>query len=335
MKLRIMGSVRRALVATGMAFALLGHTGQSAQAAAAAENYPSKPINFIIGYKGVSEVFSRVVAEHLQRELGQPVIVMPHPGASGSIAAGLLARAEPDGYTVGMVISNLATNSILQKSLDYDPLKSFEPISMMGTVPIVMAINPKAAGGITDFKSFISDAKAHPDKYAFGQAGALGMTHLTGELLKRDAKIEMVSVSYRGGGAALIDLLGGQIAVQFPTVTLIGPHYLDKDARVKVVAISSKERSAVMPDVPTFVELGYPDMVVSEWYALMAPAGTPKPIIDKLNAALKKVLAQPDVKNKIFGMEIAASDPAAVTGLIQSEIQRWTKLIQDVDLKLE
>lgn len=335
MKLRIMGSVRRTLVTAGMAFAMLGHIGQSAQAAAAVENYPSKPINFIIGYKGVSEVFSRVVAEHLQRELGQPVIVMPHPGASGSIAAGLLARAEPDGYTVGMVISNLATNSILQKSLDYDPLKSFEPISMMGTVPIVMAINPKAAGGITDFKSFVSDAKAHPDKYAFGQAGALGMTHLTGELLKRDAKIEMVSVSYRGGGAALIDLLGGQIAVQFPTVTLIGPQYLDKDARVKVVAISSKERSAVMPDVPTFVELGYPDMVVSEWYALMAPAGTPKPIIDKLNAALKKVLAQPDVKNKILGMEIAGSDPGAVTSLIQSEIQRWTKLIQDVDLKLE
>lgn len=335
MKLRIMGSVRRTLVTAGMAFAMLGHIGQSAQAAAAVENYPSKPINFIIGYKGVSEVFSRVVAEHLQRELGQPVIVMPHPGASGSIAAGLLARAEPDGYTVGMVISNLATNSILQKSLDYDPLKSFEPISMMGTVPIVMAINPKAAGGITDFKSFVSDAKAHPDKYAFGQAGALGMTHLTGELLKRDAKIEMVSVSYRGGGAALIDLLGGQIAVQFPTVTLIGPQYLDKDARVKVVAISSKERSAVMPDVPTFVELGYPDMVVSEWYALMAPAGTPKPIIDKLNAALKKVLAQPEVRNKILGMEIAASDPGAVTSLIQSEIQRWTKLIQDVDLKLE
>lgn len=329
MEFRITGRIRRILAAAGVALGMVSHT------ALAADNYPSKPINFIIGYKGVSEVFSRVVAEHLQRELGQPVIVMPHPGASGSIAAGLLARAEPDGYTVGMVISNLATNSILQKSLDYDPLKSFEPISMMGSVPIVMAINPKAAGGITDFKTFVSDAKAHPDKYAFGQAGALGMTHLTGELLKRDAQIKMISVSYRGGGAALIDLLGGQIAVQFPTVTLIGPQYLDKDARVKVVAISSQTRSPVMPDVPTFTELGYPNMVVSEWYALMAPAGTPKPIVDKLNAALTKVLALPDVKNKILGMEIGASEPAAVTRLIQSEIKRWTQLIQDVDLKLE
>ncbi|CAB3818867.1 ABC transporter substrate-binding protein [Achromobacter denitrificans] len=320
--------LRRALAAS-LAFGIMSG------AALAADTYPSKPINFLIGYKGVSEVFSRVIAEKLQQELGQPVIVMPHPGASGGIAAGMLARAAPDGYTVGMVISNLATNSILQKDLEYDPIKSFEPISMMGTVPIVMAINPKAAGGIADFKTFVADAKAHPDKYAFGQAGALGMTHLTGELLKRDAHIKMISVSYRGGGAALVDLMGGQIAAQFPTVTLIGPHYQSKDPRVKVVAISARERSPVMPDVPTFTELGYPGIVVSEWYALMAPAGTPKPIVDRLNAALRKVLDQPDVKDKILGMDVAGSDPQAVTQLIRSEIERWSALIHEVGLKLE
>ena len=319
----------RRTLALGLTFGIMSCAAQ------AADDYPSKPINFIIGYKGVSEVFSRVVAEHLQQELGQSVIVMPHPGASGAIAAGMVARAQPDGYTVGMVISNLATNSILKKDQGYDPIKSFEPISMMGTVPIVMATNPAVTGGIGDLKTFVTDAKAHPEKYAFAQAGALGMTHLTGELLKRDAGIKMVSVSYGGGGAALIDLLGGQIGIQFPTVTLINPYYQSKDARIKVLAISSKNRSKLMPDVPTFTELGYPNMVVNEWYALMAPAGTPRPIIGKLNAALNKVLARPDVRDKIVGMDVAGSSPEAVTELMKSEIERWTSLIQEVGLKLE
>lgn len=298
------------------------------------QNYPQKPVTLLIGFSGVSDVFARVIGQRLSERLGQPVIVDSRPGASGAISSAALAKAKPDGYTLGFVISTHTTNPYIQKSLPYDTLSAFTPISMLGRVPVTLVANPKSSG-IQDFAQFREQAESIEGGLSYGSAGTGGMTHLTGELLQRAMGVDMVHISYRGGAAAITNLLGGQIPVQFPTVTLIHPMYQAKDDRIKVVAIASATRSTAMPDVPTFVELGYPDVVVDEWYALMAPAGTPQPIVRKLNQVINEVLLLPDVQQKIVGMNVAGSSPEEVDVFIRSEMARWSKIIADPKFKLE
>jgi tripartite-type tricarboxylate transporter receptor subunit TctC len=295
--------------------------------------YPSKPIRIVIGNAAgaVSDTFTRLIGAQLAAKWGQPVVVEAKPGASGAIAAAMVAKAPPDGYTLGMVISTHSTNPYLQKDLSYDAQKSFAPITMLGRVPTVLSVHPSA--GIKDLADLIAKAKVDASKFAFGSAGTGGMTHMAGELLNATAGIRLLHVPYKGGAAALNDLRGGQIPMQFSTVGLITPHH--REGRIRSIAVASKARVSALPDVPTFAELGYPDVVVEEWYALLAPAGTPEPIIAKLSREINEILKGREIKEKMIGMNVEGSTPAEAAAFIASEMARWSKIIATNNIRME
>ncbi len=296
-------------------------------------NYPDRPIRILIGfaYGSITDVFSRILGQKLQEKWGQPVIVESRAGASGAIQTAALAKAKPDGYTIGIVISTHATNPFFQPQLPYDALRDFAPITMLGRVPIVMTVNPSVIKETV--AQIVAKSKESPRSFSFGSAGTGGMTHLAGELFKRAAGIDIVHVSYKGGAAALKDLLGGQIPLEFSTVGLVAA--LHKSGKLKTVAIASKTRSAALPDVPTFTELGFPEVVVEEWYAMVAPAGTPAPILLRLNTEIGAILKMPDVQRKMTGMDLGGSTPGELDSFIRSEAERWSKLISAANLKME
>jgi tripartite-type tricarboxylate transporter receptor subunit TctC len=305
--------------------------------AQSSEGYPLKPITLLIGFSGVSDIFARAIGMKLQERLGQPVVVELKPGASGVISTSALSKAKPDGYTIGIVISNHATNPFLQQ-LPYDTMKSFAPISMLGRVPIALTISTRANGAVssaTSLEEFVTQARQSVPGVSFASAGTGGMTHLTGELFKNIFKIDMVHIPYKGGAPALNDLLGGQVQIQFPTTALISRFHQNKDERLRVLAVASEVRVSSMPDVPTFKELGFGELVVSEWYALMAPAGTPSQIINKLSQAVIEVMKHPEVQSKVPGMVTAGSRPEEVDTFLKTEMQRWSKLIIDSNIKME
>lgn len=291
-----------------------------------AADYPNKPITYVIGFSGVSDAFSRAIGGHLQKRLGQPIIVDSKLGAQGDIAATAVARAKPDGYTVGMVISNLVTNPLMGRS-KLDPVKDFAQISMLGKVPVAMVISTQANPS-RSLKEFIDLAISNPASASFASAGTGGMTHLTGALLNKEANINMVNIPYKGGGQAINDLLGGQVPAQFFTTTL-GSRYIG-DERVKFLALASDERIPEMPDLPTFKELGYPAVNVNEWYALVAPAGTPPAIIDKLNKEIVEILKEPDVARIMPTMITKGTTPNEVRDFMQAEAKRWAPFIKEL-----
>ncbi len=290
------------------------------------DRYPDRPITYVIGFSGISDAFARAIGGHLQNRLGQPIVIESKLGAQGEIAAAAVARAKPDGYTLGMVISNIVTNPLMGKS-KFDPIKDFSQISMLGKVPISLVIST-SANRSQDLKQFIDMAIANPASASFASAGMGGMTHLTGALLNKEAGIKMVNIPYKGGGPALNDLLGGQVPSQFMTTTL-SLRYLD-DQRVKFLAVASDERIPEMPDVPTFKELGYPAVNVNEWYALVAPAGTPPAIIDKLNKEIVEILKEPDVAKIMPTMITKGSTPQEVRDFMQAEATRWAPFIKEL-----
>jgi tripartite-type tricarboxylate transporter receptor subunit TctC len=202
---------------------------------------------------------------------------------------------------------------------------------MLGRVPTVLSVHPSA--GIKDLADLIAKAKVDASKFAFGSAGTGGMTHMAGELLNATAGIRLLHVPYKGGAAALNDLCGGQIPMQFSTVGLITPHH--REGRIRSIAVASKARVSALSDVPTFAELGYPDVVVEEWYALLAPAGTPEPIIAKLSREINEILKGREIKEKMIGMNVEGSTPAEAAAFIASEMARWSKIIATNNIRME
>lgn len=312
---------------------LIAATTWSAQVSGQSADFPNRPIRIVIGNGagGTSDIFMRLLGQHLTKKWGQPVIVEAKPGAGGAIASSELARAKPDGYTLGMVISNHATNPYLQKNMAYDTVKSFASVSMLAQVPTILSASK--ASGITSFDDVVARSKSEKGGLPFGSAGAGGMTHLVGELLKESAGLSLFHVPYKGGAAALNDLLGGQLTMMFSTVRLVAQHH--QDGSVRAIAVASRERDEALPDVPTFAELGFPDVVVEEWYAMLAPAGTPSDVIAKLNKAINEILKEPELKEKMVGMNLVGSTPAELDSFIESEMERWSRVISAADLRME
>ena len=300
---------------------------------AQADNYPNKPIKIIIGNAAgaVSDTFTRLIAMQLQSLWGQPVIVEARPGGSGSIAAALVAKAPPDGYTLAMVISTHSTNPFLMKDPGFDTQNSFVPVTMLGRTPTVLSVN--SATGITSLRELVLRAKADPSKFAFASAGTGGMTHMVGELFNVTAGTKLLHVPYKGGAPALNDLLGGQIPLQFSTAGLIAAH--QSNPRIKSIAVAATVRIPSLPNVPTFSELGYPEIVVEEWYALVAPTGTPESVIQKINREINTILKQPSIREKMAGMDVAGSSPSEAGSFINSEMSRWSKIIQLNNIKAD
>lgn len=300
-------------------------------AQSAADKYPDKPIKIIVPFAagGPVDTLARAIGQKMQEHWGQPVLIELRPGASTLIGTTALARSPADGYTLIISVSNHTTNPAMHSTMPYDTLKDFQSIGLMARTPIVAYANPGfEANNLTELVAF---AKRQPNVISFGSAGTGSMTHLTAELLKQKAGIDMQHVVYKGGTPALMDTIAGHIPMTFATVGQAWEQY--KSKKVKPLGISSEKRYPSMPDIPTFKEQGV-DVVTTEWLGLLAPAGTPPDIVAKLNAEIRRIVALPGLGNRLSAMELVSSTPEELDVFIRSEMDRWAPLIRQLGIKV-
>jgi tripartite-type tricarboxylate transporter receptor subunit TctC len=298
--------------------------------AQAADRYPAKPIRIIVPFApgGSVDIVARLIGQDLTEAWGQPVVVETRPGAGTMIGTQAAARAEPDGYTLLVTVSNHASNPALHDKMAYDALADFEFISLLARAHVVIYSNPKFPPA--NLKELIADAKSNPGKLSFGSAGPGSMTHLVAELLKIQAGIEMTHVVYRGGTPAMNDAIAGQIPMTFATVLQGLAQY--KGGMLRALGVTSQTRYPPIPDVPTFQEQGV-DLVASEWYVLLAPAKTPRPIVDKLNAEIRRMMALPSTGDRLPAIELTSSTPDEARDFVRGELARWGPVIKKLGLK--
>jgi tripartite-type tricarboxylate transporter receptor subunit TctC len=320
--------VRRFLIAAFAACLLAPATAQ----AQSADKYPEKQIRIIVPYPpgGSVDVLGRLLAQRMQENWNQTVIVENRPGAGTMIGTAAAAKSEPDGYTLIIVVSGHTTNPALYSSMQYDGLKDFAPIALLARTPVVLYAHPSLPA--KDAKELVALGKAGTHKLNFGSAGVGSMTHLTGELIKSLTGTEMLHIVYRGGTPAMNDLLAGHLPLQFATVAQALPQY--KAGQLRALGISSAARYASVPEISTFKEQGI-DVVTTEWYGLLAPAGTPRPIVDKLNAEMKRITALPGMGDRLSAIELTHSTPEELGDFIKVETERWAKVIKQLGLKGE
>lgn len=302
-------------------------------AAAQTAAWPARPVRLVVPYvpAGATDLVSRLIAEQLSTRLGQQVVVDNRPGATGTIAFTGVAESAPDGYTLITSADSLTLLPSAYKNLKFDPRSSFSPISLMSTQPLVLAVH--AATPAKSVKDFIALAKAKP--LSFGTSGTGTSQHLSGELIKKMTGIDMIHIPYKGGGQAIVELSGGQVPAAVLGSSTVIPQ--TKTGRVRILAVTSKKRSAALPDVPTLDESGLKGFDVYQWTAMLAPAKTPKAIINRLNSEVTTILKQPAVSEKLqaAGFEPQPGSPEEVSKLISEGMARWSKLIQELKLDLK
>ena len=299
-----------------------------------AKDYPSKPIRFVVPYPpaGGTDVVARILSEPLGSTLGQPIIIDNRGGAAGNLGTDIAAKAPADGYTILFTLSSHTINPKLYEKLPFDVERDFVPISLAALSPQILVANPSVP--VNNVRELIALAKAQPGKLNYASVGTGSPGHIAGELLKLKTGIDIVHVPYKGGGPAVTDTLGGQVQLLF--VTLPAAMQYVKAGKLKALAIASDKRSAVAPDIPTIAET-VPDCVVNSWYGALAPAKTPPAIVAKLQAAFAKVLALPDVKEKLFaqGAEAQSSTSAEFGQRIHDELKQWEYVIREAKIKVE
>jgi len=314
---------RRRVLATGVALAAaLGTVGLAGTAHAQAK-YPTKPITLIVPFSagGTTDILARIVGLQLGKALGQPVVVDNRPGAGGNIGASLAAKAAPDGYTLFMgTIGTHAINQSLYSKLPYDPVKDFAPISRVAMVPNIVVANPKV--------ELIAYVKAKPDKLSYGSSGSGSSMHLSGELFNSMTGLHIQHIPYKGSAPAVNDLLGGQIGLMFDNLPSSFQHV--KAGKLRALAVTSPQRSPALPNVPTVAESGVPGYEATSWFALYTTAGTPQPIVDRLNAEVVKILAMPEVRKQMAdqGAEPHPEKPAELAAFMKSETAKWAKVVK-------
>jgi tripartite-type tricarboxylate transporter receptor subunit TctC len=300
-----------------------------AAAQSTADKYPDRPIKIIVPYApgGSTDIIARVLGQKMTENWNQQVIVETRPGAATVIGMTAAATAPADGYTLVINGSNLATSPALHDTLPYDVLKSFAPISLIGHVPVVFYVNPKFPP--QNLKEMVAFGKDKP--IPFGSAGIASMTHLVAETFKAEQGIGLMQhVVYRGGGPALNDVLAGNIPMTAATITQALPQW--QSGLVRALGVTATERHRSLPGVPTFREQGF-DLVATEWYGLFTPTGTPKAIVLKLNAEMRRILAL-DLGERVSAIDLAASSPEELGGFLKSEVERWSPVIQKLGLKM-
>ena len=305
-------------------------------AAFAQNNYPSKPINFIVPYGagGGADSRSRQIAQKMSVILKQPIIVDNKPGAGGNIGTEFISRAAPDGYTIGMGnFAPMAVNKTLFGNLRYDPETDLTPIILIEKGPLVLVVNPSSP--YKTVQEIVAAAKAKPGTLTFSSGGIGGSHQLSGELFKQSASIDMIHVPYKSGSAGLTDLMAGNVTMMFDQMYSAMPSI--KADKLRPIAITSKKRSPLLPNIPTFAEAGYPKVEVLNWQGLIAPKGTPKAIIDKLNAAANEALRDPQLRELILsqGNEIGGGSPAEFASLIKAESAKWSAVVKTANIKPE
>jgi len=296
--------------------------------------WPSRPVRWIVPFPagGAMDAIARTLGEKAARSLGQPFVIENKPGAGGNIGAELVAKAPADGYTIMITSIGMATNKALYPKLNYDPLKDFAPVSLLAVVPNVLVTNATQPN-VRTLADVIAAAKAQPGRLTYASAGNGTSIHLAGEMFTALAQVDMLHVPYRGSGPAVTDLLGGQVNYMWDSITSARPHI--QAGKLRAIALSTAKRSPSLPGVPTAAEAGLPGYDVSPWFAVFAPAGTPKPIVQKLHAVLLEAMKQPDVQAKFeaIGAEAIGSTPEALATHLQRETARWGKLITDRNIK--
>ncbi len=307
-----------------------------ATGAAFGDAYPTRPVKIISPFPpgGPTDILARIIAEKLSGSLGQPVIVENRAGAGGMIGAEAVARAAPDGYT--LLIGTIGThgiNSAIYKHLSYDPIADFAPISLVANVTNLLVVNPSLP--IHDYKELISYANAHPGQLTFASAGVGSSQHLAGELLKSMAHINILHVPYKGGGQALPDLLSGKVSMMFIGIPAVRAYVMA--GKLRPIAVTTLTRSPAMPDIPTLDELGLKGYEVGAWHGILAPANTPRPIIDRLNTELRKVMTDPGVVKRLtaLGAVPLTSTPEEFEAYIRSEIKKFADLVRTAHIEVQ
>lgn len=316
------------LVTCAAVFCLLPASG-----AALAQNFPSKPIRLVIPFVagGSSDIVGRAIASKFQEILGQPGVVENRPGANGAIAAQFVAKSEPDGHTILVgSIGVFSINAALFKELRYQP-RDFAPITLAVTTPNVLVTRPDL--GANSMKELVEFARKNPGRLSYCSSGTGSSDHLTGELLKQAAGIFAVHVPYRGGAACQTDLMGSQVDISFQNLGAV-TNYI-RAGRMKALGVTAKTRNAQIPNVPTTAEAGFPELVVTSWQAVAAPAKTSREVVAKLNDAAVRALRSPDIRERMnqIGFDVVASTPEEFGKFMQEEVDRWTKVVQRGGIK--
>jgi tripartite-type tricarboxylate transporter receptor subunit TctC len=318
------------------ALAAAGATGfvTPARAQEAASAYPSKPIRIVVGFApgGATDIVARAVAQKLQDALGQSVVVENKPGGGSNIGAEIVARAEPDGYTLLLGTIANATNMSIYKNLKYDTLRDFAPISQLMSAPSVLVVSPNFPAN--DVKGLIELARARPGTLTYASSGAGGSPHLAGAMLELRAGVQMVHVPYKGAAPALTDVVAGNVNLGFKTALSALPSM--QTGKLKALAVAANKRLEQLPNVPTMAEAGFPDFEVSSWNGLLAPSKTPPAIIAKLHAELVKIVAMPDIRER-FSAQAAdpvGSSPEQFRAYMEAEIKRWGEVAKAASISL-
>lgn len=299
---------------------------------ACGQQYPAKPIRFIVPFApgGGTDIIARIVAQQLHEALGQPVVVDNRGGAGSTLGTDLAAKAPTDGYTMLLGNISLAFNAWLYKKLPYNAIKDLAPVTMVAVQPNIVVIHPSVPA--KTIREFAELARKQPGKLTFASAGAGSGTHLAGEMIKDIFKVDILHVPYKGTGPALSDLIGGQVHMMVSTFASALPHV--KSGKLRALGVTSLKRSAATPDVPTLDESGVPGYDYSTWYALFVPAGTPRAVIEKLNQATRKVLAQAETRQRLEGQGVEAlgGTSAELGAYLKSETEKWGKVVRAANI---
>ena len=304
--------------------------------AAHAQTYPTKPVRVIAPFPpgGTSDTIARTLGQKLTEAWGQQIVVDNRSGVGGSLGAAVAAKSPPDGYTllvgnVGPVAINVST----YRSVGYDPVKDFAPITLVVTAPQIVVVHPSVPA--KNFKEFLALTKAHKGKLNYGSSGPGSVSHLSAELYKRMANVDMVHIPYKGSALITNDLIGGQLDVVFSDMAVVLPHV--KSGRLRALAVTGPKPTPLVPGVPTIAESGVPGFAITSWWGVLAPTGTPEPIITRLNTELIRILQLADVKERFanLGVETVTSTPAEFGAFIKTEIVKYTKLTNELGIKID
>jgi tripartite-type tricarboxylate transporter receptor subunit TctC len=305
-----------------------------APAAAAQTDYPNRPVRLVVTVPpgGAADFIARLVGAKLAESLGQPVLVDNRGGAGGTIATDAVAKAAADGYT--LLQNSITTHGVgphLYARLPYDPVKDFAPVTGLALLPLIMAVNAELP--VRDVKELVAYAKTHSVNFA--SSGNGGAPHMAAELFKSATGASITHVPYKGSGPAVADLVGGRVQIMFDAAPSLIQHV--KSGKLRVLAAASAQRNRLLPEVPTFAELGYPKVTVSLWYGLLAPAGTPRPVIDRLNRETRKALEAADVREKLLaqGAEPMPGSPEAFATFMHEESAKWAPVVKQAGVKLD
>ncbi|SCK11733.1 Tripartite-type tricarboxylate transporter, receptor component TctC [Variovorax sp. HW608] len=321
---------RRTLAVAPVLFAALAAFGL-----AQAQTFPTKPMTIVVPASpgGAIDLAARLIGQKMSDSWGQPVVIDNRAGATGIIGTDFVAKSPPDGHTLALVASSHAINPLMVKKLPFDTQKSFEPVVQTHVVPLVLVVSPSFPA--KNLRELIAYGKANPGKLSFASSGSGGAPHFSGELFKSMTGIDMVHVPYKGSTLAHPDLLSGRVSLMFDTLAAVGTQV--KAGKLRALAVTTSKRVAMLPDVPTMAEAGLPGYETSTWGGLLAPAGTPKPVVAKLAAETTRILALPDVKQRLMdaGVEPVGGTPEQFSAFIAEELGKWAKVAQEAGIHPE